>query len=468
MAPRVKMKRVLPCPPPLETLVPSPRRVARIDRVVQEHGVQQLSAVLLSHIIPERGAEKVKSVREVATELHISKSTAQRMLRDLPLRDVSNISHTKQHVAVREMLARPAASVTPTVKPFNSYLTLVEEDLLCKIITDRAVNDQAIGGTAIRNIARDMKATRVREKVDLPSTSWFKRFRIRHKERFKSKRGGRKEHRRADAERSEEVRGWFDELKGHYDQHGFEPHEIFAMDETGIAGEAGLNEKVLVPIEHPQAVQLTGSFREHISIMHMCQADGISLSPMFVFQGTWTPQSILDGAPEGSKVAMQESGYFEKKHLRSVFEHIIEFTESRRAQYYVTVDGVEQRRQIILILDGAKGHLCSDALQYAVDNRMTVFKLPAHMTHLMQVSDVAVFGPFKHAYAQACEEWRQEHEGPITKYHVCSIIAKAWIRAMSSENVKSGFHATGQWPLDPQQVLKKVSNAHSFSPHHSL
>jgi hypothetical protein len=430
--------------------------------------LENLTATLLSHITPERGSTEVRSLRAVADELNMSKSTIQRLVSDLPLRDISNTSHTQQRASLHQMLKAPAAFVTPTTKPSNSsYLTLTEEELLLKIISDKALNESSIGKTAIRNHARDIKHARVKgehEKVKLPSNSWFKEFRARHKDRFKSKKASKKEYKRADAERSDEIREWFDVLKGHYDQYDFESHHIFGMDETGISGEASLNEKVMVPIEYPVAVQLTGSFREHVSVMHICHAAGVTLPPIFMFQGTWMHKDIHRGAPTGSRVAMQDAGYFEKQHLKAVFQHIVEYTDQHKEQYYHVVDGQEQRRQILLILDGAKVHLCPAALKYAVQHRMTVVRLPPHMTHYMQASDVACFSPFKLAYAMACEEWRQQHRAPITKYNICAIVATAWARSMTKDNVISGFRRTGQWPWDPNQVLDQVcTRTHTHS-----
>lgn len=465
MPPRQQAKPPCPPPPPLVTLVPSPRQVARIKKVVDENGMSKVTKALLSRLTPERGKT---GLRVLGEELGISKSTVQRLVNDLPLTDITNISFPRQRAAVGQMLKSPSSSVTLTSKPSNrSYLTVIEEEVLLKIVADRALNEQSVGGTAIRGLAREIRHQRVGgeyTEVELPSSTWFRRFRSRYGDRFKHKKAGKKEYKRADAERSDEIKEWFDVLKGHYDLHQFEAHHVFGMDETGISGEASLNEKVMVPVERPVAVQLHGSFREHISIMHICSADGVTLPPIFMFQGTWMHKDILQGAPPGSRVAMQDAGYFEKQHLKSVFQHLIEYTEQHRSQYYHTVDGREERRQIILILDGAKVHLCPTALEYALQHRMTVIRLPAHMTHYMQASDVACFAPFKRAYAVACEEWRQQHSAPITKYNICAIVAAAWSRSMKQETVISGFRRTGQWPWDPSQVLDQVrGHAHTVS-----
>jgi hypothetical protein len=183
---------------------------------------------------------------------------------------------------------------------------------------------------------------------------------------------------------------------------------------------------------------------------------------MFVFEGHWTPANILDGAPPGSRVSMQESGYFEKVHLLSVFKHIMAYIDEGPDKYHIVNEaGQSERRPVLLILDGATVHFSSEALQYAVDNKMTVLRLPAHVTHIMQVSDVGVFASFKLEYSKACDEWRETHKGNITKYHIAAIVGKAWGASVTAENVKSGFRKTGQYPYNPIEVLKQVAQLQS-------
>lgn len=192
-------------------------------------------------------------------------------------------------------------------------------------------------------------------------------------------------------------------------------------------------------------------------------AKGETLAPMFMFQGTWIPEGIIKDAPPGSRVGMQDNGYFEKRHMLSVMQHIVAYTQQHIAQYYHKQrkghDSCAQRQQLLLIVDGATCHHDAAALRYAVDWNITVACLPPHMTHIMQVSDVSVFGPFKRAFREACEDWRQQHVGKLlSKMHVAGVVMVAWKKATTKKNVVSGFRATGQYPFDPSVVLNKVSH----------
>ena len=55
---------------------------------------------------------------------------------------------------------------------------------------------------------------------------------------------------------------------------------------------------------------------------------------------------------------------------------------------------------LLFILDGAGSHIDMSAVDFAIDNGMSVLLLPANLTHKLQVADVAVFGPLKTVFAE--------------------------------------------------------------------
>jgi len=90
---------------------------------------------------------------------------------------------------------------------------------------------------------------------------------------------------------------------------------------------------------------------------------------------------------------------------------------------------------------------------------MDIVLIPPHLTHIMQVGDVAVFGPLKRYGAESCVRWHLNQEDDsreMTKYDFWSVMAKPWRKATRAENVLSGFRATGTWPLNPELVLSKI------------
>ncbi len=45
---------------------------------------------------------------------------------------------------------------------------------------------------------------------------------------------------------------------------------------------------------------IASKLTSHMSILHMCNANGVSLPPMYVFSGQKLINNMLDGAPKGN------------------------------------------------------------------------------------------------------------------------------------------------------------------------
>src|SRR2546423_1641856 len=53
------------------------------------------------------------------------------------------------------------------------------------------------------------------------------------------------------------------------------------------------------------------------------------------------------------------------------------------------------RQYRLLICDGHDSHISAQFVCYCIDNKIVVFLLPPHSSHLLQPLDVGVFGPVK-------------------------------------------------------------------------
>ena len=125
-------------------------------------------------------------------------------------------------------------------------------------------------------------------------------------------------------------------------------------------------------------------FYEHVSILHIGNAIGDSLPPVWIFKGSAHDGDLADdfAAFCGDAVyGTQKNGYFTSDHFLSVLQHLV-----RHAV---------KTRPILFILDGASSHINEESLQYAKAHDINILLLPSHTTHLLQVADVAVFRPFK-------------------------------------------------------------------------
>jgi hypothetical protein len=82
--------------------------------------------------------------------------------------------------------------------------------------------------------------------------------------------------------------------------------------------------------------------------------------------------------------------------------------------------------------------------------------MPAHTSHILQPLDVSCFGPLKKVYGSQIEIKMRLSVNHITKEEFLPTFLTAHRQVMTTENITSGFRATGLMPFDPQRVLDKL------------
>ena len=235
------------------------------------------------------------------------------------------------------------------------------------------------------------------------------------------------------------VQHFFSFLKLLIEKHNLTAERIFNMDEKGFDGEAMRKRRICAPKYMKHVNQIASNFRDHWSVNAIASAAGLVCPPLFVFKGELTPISILNGAPLGSAVAMQENGYFTKELLAQVISHILKYTENIL-------------KPLLLIIDGSKTHLDVKALELASEKGIEILCLPANTTHRLQPLDVSVFGPLNAYWQQACSRFRLDRGFGISKYDCTSVFSQPWQEATSVKNIQAGFRNTGIWPFNPEKV----------------
>jgi len=76
--------------------------------------------------------------------------------------------------------------------------------------------------------------------------------------------------------------------------------------------------------------------------------------------------------------------------------------------------------------------------------------IPPHCSHKVQPLDCTVFRPFKRYYNVAVKSWMLDNPGKATTiYNIPQMVAVAFARSMTIENISSGFRVTGIYPFHP-------------------
>ena len=107
-------------------------------------------------------------------------------------------------------------------------------------------------------------------------------------------------------------------------------------------------------------------------------------------------------------------------------------------------------RPLLLILDGHLSHTSLKTVELAVQENITILKLPPHCTDLLQPLDVACFAPLKVQYEKQLSDFMHKTGArePLRKAAFVDMLCSVWQQGLSSDNVKVGFRATGIVPVD--------------------
>jgi hypothetical protein len=82
--------------------------------------------------------------------------------------------------------------------------------------------------------------------------------------------------------------------------------------------------------------------------------------------------------------------------------------------------------------------------------------MPAYTSHILQPLDVSCFGPLKKVYGSQIEKKMRLGVNHISKEEFLPAFFTAHQQVMRTENIASGFKATGLIPFNPERVLDKL------------
>ena len=116
-------------------------------------------------------------------------------------------------------------------------------------------------------------------------------------------------------------------------------------------------------------------------------------------------------------------------------------------------------------MDGHSSHYCPAMIRMAAKEKIILFTLPPHTTHLSQPLDRSCFGPLKASWQQVCQTYCYKNPGKVVGiYEFSRLFAEAWYNSMTLKNIISGFKVTGVFPVDrfaiklPEDTIKPAFN----------
>ena len=192
------------------------------------------------------------------------------------------------------------------------------------------------------------------------------------------------------------------------------PHLIFNADESGFEFDA-INKIVAAAKGARHVPRISKGQHEKVTVLACASAVGNSIPPMFIFksQSGRVPNGVQEGAPARTLFTAQKSGWIEKDLYLKWFREVF-------------LRSVPVERPILLLVDGHKAHVMMDVIEEAVANKILVFCLPAHASHLLQPLDLSLFGPLKKGWVKACAVFHHLTSVVVNQRNFLKVFNTAW------------------------------------------
>jgi len=102
-----------------------------------------------------------------------------------------------------------------------------------------------------------------------------------------------------------------------------------------------------------------------------------------------------------------------------------------------------------------------------IHNKIVIFCLPAHSSHLLQPLDVVVIQAYNHYHAEAVEAVTRRGCGNFDKAEFLDTIDSIRQQTFKSSTIYSAFQATGLIPYNPDIVVSKLREVDTSAPQQS-
>ena len=224
------------------------------------------------------------------------------------------------------------------------------------------------------------------------------------------------------------------------------PEAIYNMDETGMPLEPR-PPKVITKRGQKKVRYQTSGQKQQMTVIGCGSATGHVIPPFVVFAAKNLNHLWMKNEVPGTRFAVSDNGWVDHELFSSFLtKHFM--------------DNAVSFRPLLLLLDGHSTHFEPKSLELARKNKIIVFCLPPHTTHVCQPLDCSFFKPLKEYWRDECHKFYQKNPGlVISKYNFCGIFREAWLKAISPRNIISGFRKAGVHPVNRNKVLLSSDNS---------
>ncbi|KAL0870945.1 hypothetical protein ABMA27_004770 [Loxostege sticticalis] len=281
-------------------------------------------------------------------------------------------------------------------------------------------------------------------KNQIPGDAWVQGFLARHAEELTVRTTQNISKARAE-KGSQEIIDYFENLKSTLKDVPSE--NIINFDETNLSDDPGSSKCIFRRgVKYPE--RIANSTKGNISIMFTATANGKCLPVYVVYKASTLYSEWIDGGPTDARYNCTKSGWFDSAMFENYFENII-------IPWAQKTVGAK-----VVICDNLSSHLSVKVIELCEQNDIKFIFIPPRSTHLTQPLDVAFFAPLKKAWRKILYQYKLKNPNQTTlnKKHFPKLLRELLetIKLKEMDNIKSGFKASGVYPVNPHEVLKKI------------
>lgn len=322
-------------------------------------------------------------------------------------------------------------------------LSPLQESLLATYLIQAEKAGHAFNHVQLRDLASlIMKTGGNKKKL---GEHWVKSFLRRHPQ-VHTKRGITIASQRVHDLYSSKVLQWYIVLLSLFRRYQFKIANTYNMDETGCALGPCTNQTIIGTSETKRSYVSRPEDREWVSVIECIGANGRALQPVVIFKGKTVQQQwfIPDRTPNWQYTASPNAYTSNELGVRWLEEVFIP----------QTAEGLRATDWRLLLLDGHRSHHSLDFMWKCYQNRIIPYYLIAHASHILQPLDLCVFSSLKSTYRAAINYHSElDDTAPIKKQRFLEHYQTAREKAITTNNILSGFKAAGIVPFNPAKVL---------------
>ena len=186
--------------------------------------------------------------------------------------------------------------------------------------------------------------------------------------------------------------------------------------------------------------------RDLVTCGETINADENKLPPIIILPAIQIMENwISDDLPDNYLFAISDSGYSNDKIHLDWAHHFNKYSARRQKGAWK-----------FLLIDGYGTHITYEFLQYCENNKIIVFGLILHTTHLTQPLDVVVFEPFKHYHKKAVNETVRTECCKFDKTEFLHAIDLIRRNTFKKNTILSAWRKAGIFPYNPTVALSQL------------